>query len=223
MTWPLTHAVALADHRLLVDAGVLVGPLELDQRVDVRTDFARQLRGMMLAFDAHDDALGVDRVHDAVALGQHHGAGVARGHAFHAGAHQRSLGHQQRHRLALHVGAHQRAVGVVVLEERHQRRGHRNKLLRRDVDVVHFGPVDQHEVALPARIHQVFGDHAFIVELDVGLRDGVLVLFPCRQVEAERNVSRWPACRPSSAGRSGARLLPSRCDRPRAGRFRRRW
>ena len=38
--------------------------------------------------------------------------------AFHAGADERRLGAEQRHRLALHVGAHQRAVGVVVLEER---------------------------------------------------------------------------------------------------------
>ncbi len=115
---------------------------------------------MMFAFDAHDNALGVDRIHDAVALGQDHGAGVASRHAFHARAHQRSLCHQQRHGLPLHVGAHQRAVGVVMFEERHQRRGHRNKLLRRDVDVVHFSAVHQDEVALPARIHQVFGDLA---------------------------------------------------------------
>ena len=35
----------------------------------------------------------------------------------------------------------------------------------------------------------------FVVELDVGLRDGVLVLFPRRQVEAERHVVDLPlAC-----------------------------
>ena len=98
--------------------------LNLISVINVRAHLARKLRGMMLALDAHDDALRVDRIHNAVALGQNHGAGVARRHAFHARAHQRSLGHQQRHRLALHVGAHQRAVGVVVLQERHQRRGH---------------------------------------------------------------------------------------------------
>jgi hypothetical protein len=43
---------------------------------------------------------------------------------------------QRRHGLALHVRAHQRAVGVVVLEERNQRRRHRDRLLRRDVHVV---------------------------------------------------------------------------------------
>ena len=127
----LDHPLALADNRLLIDAGVLVRALELDQLIDVRAHLARKLRGMMLALDAHDDALRVDRIHDAVALGQNHGAGVARRHAFHARAHQRRLGHQQRNRLALHVRAHQRAVGVVVLQERHQRCGHRNQLLRR--------------------------------------------------------------------------------------------
>src|SRR5262249_13688021 len=59
---PLQHAVALADHRLLVDAGVLVRALELRELVDVRTDLTRELRRMMLALDAHDDALGVDRI-----------------------------------------------------------------------------------------------------------------------------------------------------------------
>ena len=189
----LDHALALADHRLLVDAGVLVRALELDELIDVGTHLARQLRGMVLAFDAHDNALGVDRIHDAVALGQDHGAGVARCHALHARAHQRRLGRQQRNALPLHVGAHQRAVGIVVFQERHQRRGHRHQLLRAHVDVVHLGPVHQHKVPLPARIHQVFGDLALVVELDVGLRDGVPVLFPRRQIEAERNASR--SCR----------------------------
>src|SRR5205823_6925655 len=53
---PLDHAVALADDRLLVNAGVLVGALELRELVDVRADLTRQLRGVVLAFDAHDDA-----------------------------------------------------------------------------------------------------------------------------------------------------------------------
>jgi hypothetical protein len=51
----------------------------------------------------------------------------------------------QRHGLALHVRAHQRPVGVVVLEERDQRRRHAHDLLGRDVDVLHLaaapGPV----------------------------------------------------------------------------------
>ena len=127
---PLEHAVALANDRLLVDAGVLVGALELRELIDVRADLTRELRGVMLAFDAHDDALGVDRIDDAVALGQDDGAGVAGGDAFHAGADERSFGDEQRNGLALHVGAHQRAVGVVMLEERNERGGDRDKLLR---------------------------------------------------------------------------------------------
>ena len=95
---------------------------------------------------------------------------------------------EQRNRLALHVCAHESAVGVVVLKERDQRCGHRDELLGADVDVVHIGAVDQHKVPLTASVHQVFSDFALVVELDVGLRDGVLVLFPCRQIEAEGHV-----------------------------------
>ena len=67
-------------------------------------------------------SLGVHVGDLAGLLGDDHVTGVDRGAALHAGADQRRVGPQQRHGLALHVRAHQRAVGVVVLEERDQRR-----------------------------------------------------------------------------------------------------
>ncbi len=140
----------------------------------------------MLAFHANDNALGVYRVDDAVALGQDDGTRVASRHAFHAGAHKRSLRHQQRHRLALHVGTHQCAVRVVMLKERHQRSGNGDELFGADVDVVHLSLIDQHEVALATRIDNILHDVQLCVELDVGLRNGVPVLFPCGKIEAER-------------------------------------
>ena len=45
------------------------------------------------------------------------------------GSHNRGLGYQQRHRLALHVGAHQSPVGVVVFQERNQARRYAHHLL----------------------------------------------------------------------------------------------
>ena len=47
-----------------------------------------------------------------------------------------ACGNEERHALPLHVRAHERAVGVVVLEERNQRRGDRDELLRRHVHEV---------------------------------------------------------------------------------------
>ena len=193
----LHHAVALTDDRLLVDAGVLVRPLELDELIDVRTNLTRKLRGMVLTFNADDDALGVDRIDDAVAAGQDDGARVASGHAFHAGSDKRSFGNKQRNRLALHVRAHQRAVRVVVLKEGHERCGNRDELLRADVHVVDFIAIHEHEVALTAGIHQLFGDVALLVEVDVRLRDGVAIFFPRREIEARRARTRSPASCPS--------------------------
>jgi len=97
--------------------------------------------------------------------------------------------------MPLHVRAHQRAVRIVVLKERNQRRSYGYKLLRAHVDVVHIAARHQHKVPLPARIHQVLGDHALFVELDVRLRNGVLVFFPSREVEAERNLIDPPLAR----------------------------
>jgi hypothetical protein len=84
-----------------------------------------------LALGAHDDARGVDALHHAGALGQHAHARVVGEAGLHARAHERRHRTQERHGLALHVGAHERAVGVVVLEERHERGGDRHHLVRR--------------------------------------------------------------------------------------------
>jgi hypothetical protein len=58
---------------------------------------------------------------------------ASRARGLDAGADVGRLGPHQRHGLALHVGAHEGPVGVVVLEERDERGGHRDDLLRRDV------------------------------------------------------------------------------------------
>ena len=140
----------------------------------------------LLAFHAHDDALAVDVVHGPGAPREHHRARVTRGDVLHARADVGRARPQQRHGLALHVRSHQRAVRVVVLEERDERRGHRDELLRRDVHVLHVGGRRQDEVARLPRVHAVAPDAALLVELHVGLRDDVLVLLPRRQVEGIR-------------------------------------
>ena len=58
--------VAALDDRALVDVGVLVRALVLDQVVDVDADFARH---RFLVVDADHDAVGVDVVDHAAALG----------------------------------------------------------------------------------------------------------------------------------------------------------
>ena len=149
--------VADLHQRTLVDVGVLVAALVLDQVVDVDADVARRRLGVV---DAHDDAARVDVVDLAAAARLHRGAGVDRRGALDAGADQRLLGPQARDRLALHVGAHQRAVRVVVLEERDQRRGHRHDLARRDVHVLDLVGGRQHEFVAVAAAHELVGELA---------------------------------------------------------------
>ena len=77
----------------------------------------------------------------------------------------RRIGPQKRHGLALHVRTHQRAVGVVVLEERDQRRRDRNRLPRADVDVLNFLARHGRQVALHA------GQHHALLQVPVLLDD----------------------------------------------------
>ena len=111
---------------------VLVRALELLQPVDV--DAGPRRIGLLRRAD--DDTGRVDLVDDARPARRDGSAGIARHDGFHAGADERRIRLHERHRLTLHVRAHEGAVGVVVLEERDERRGDRNELLRRHVHEV---------------------------------------------------------------------------------------
>ena len=109
-------------------------------------------------------------------------AGVARGAGLHAGADDRALGLEERHRLALHVRAHEGAVGVVVLEERDQRRGHGDDLLGADVHVLDLVRARLRERVPVARRDALADEVAVVVERRVRLRDVVLLLLVGREV-----------------------------------------
>ena len=175
----LGQLVATLDDGALVDVGVLVGALILDQVVDVHTHFTGHGFGVV---DTDHDAGGIDVVHHTAALGRHHGAGVDRGNALDTGADERLLRAQHGHGLARHVGAHQRAVRIVVLQERHQRGRHRHDLRRGHVHVLHAVGAHQHRFTALTGRHQVTGQAALLVECGVGLRDDVLAFLDGRQV-----------------------------------------
>ena len=178
MMSPFLTVIAHLHQRTLVDAGVLVRALELHQAVDVDARLGR----IEIFRGAHDDTRRVHLVDDAGAARRDRGARVARDRAFHAGADERRLGANQRHRLALHVRAHQRAVGVVVLQERDERGRDRDELLRRHVHVVDLVGRDHHDVARMAAHDQVFGEAPAVVDRLVRLRDRVAALLHRREV-----------------------------------------
>ena len=117
------HALAAVADGAQVDGSALVGLAELGY--DVLLDGAFEGYEVLLlgAVVADADGVGVDKLDDALALGDNLGARVAGQLGLDAGADDRSLGAHQRHGLAHHVRAHQRAVGVVVLEEGDERGG----------------------------------------------------------------------------------------------------
>ena len=173
---------------LLVNAGVLVRAAELGQLVDVSAELLVSPVAISFhTFDTNDDAIGVDRVDDTGALAEHDGTGVAGDLALETGADDRRVRLEKRNGLALHVGAHERAVRVVVLEERDERCGDRNELLRVDVHVIDALALDADEVATGASGRDARSAGCrLLVHAGVGLRDDVLLLFPGGQVEGVR-------------------------------------
>ena len=146
--------------RLLVDAGVLVRPLELEQPVD--------LAAQLLVLDG--DVVAVDLGDGAVVLGEDHVGRVAGGAGLDAGADVGGLGPHQRHGLLLHVGAHEGPVGVVVLEERDERGGHRDDLLRRDVHELDLVAAAPSEISVVAPKNTSRSSCSFRSPSDGGLR-----------------------------------------------------
>ena len=130
------HGFPDPDYRCLGDAGILVRPLELDHFIDIKARIVSLASLFRIGTD--DDPGGIDTFYYPFALRLHHITRITRNHSFHTGSDQRGLRLQQRHRLPLHVRAHQCTVGVIVLKKRHQRRGHADDLLRRDVHVFDF-------------------------------------------------------------------------------------
>ena len=108
-------------------------------------------------------------------------AGVAREPVLHARADERRVGADERHGLALHVGAHERAVGVVVLEEGHERGGDRHHLVRRDVhELDHLGR-DDLEVAVERARDERLRNLPFSSMLHGGLGDVLALLLERRE------------------------------------------
>ena len=123
----LVQLVAHLDDRTLVDVGVLVGALVLDEVVDVHAHFTGQC---FCIVHAHHNAGSVDIIHDAAARGGHYRARVDGGNALDTGTDQWFFRAQHRHGLTRHIGTHQRAIGIVMLQKRNKRRGDRHDLSR---------------------------------------------------------------------------------------------
>ena len=83
----------------------------------------------------------------------------------------RGLGPEQGHGLALHVGSHQGAVGVVVLQERDERRGYAHDLHRRNVHQVRFAGGSLGVLVAHANLDPVLDELVQIVQLGVCLGD----------------------------------------------------
>ena len=165
--------------RLLVDASILVGALEFLQRVNV---YAR-LAGFNIASYAHNDTGCIDLVDNTCAACANGSARVTCHGFFHASSDKRCFCTQQRHSLTLHVGTHQCAVGVIVFQERDERGCNRNKLLWRNVHQSNLVTRCHQEFTCFTRRNQIFDKAAIGVQFGVCLRDGVLLLFHCGEID----------------------------------------
>ncbi len=158
--------LAWRDDGVMVDAGALVGALELGQDVRIRPRTLRR---------PNDDLPGVHELDDAALLRNDDLAGVDSRTTLHTGTDERCRGTQERNSLALHVGSHESAVGVVVLQERDERGGHRDHLTRRHVHELDALRLDLGGLsALEAAQNRVADEGARLcIEQLVRLRDDV--------------------------------------------------
>ena len=168
------YTVTLAHQRTLVDASVLVGTGVFGQVVDVDTGFASF---NFIISNANNDTAGINRVDHAATTSHDANAGVTSYVTLHAGTYQRLVSAQGWYSLTLHVGTHQRTVGVIVFQERDQRRCNRNNLLRRNV---HQGDVFRRlngEFVQVTNSYQFVDQHFLVVHRGRSLSDHVISFF----------------------------------------------
>ena len=175
------HTVAQAHQRLLVDADILVGDLELDQLVDIIIEKIDHFGAARLPA-LHNDPLGTDIADNARVPRGDHGLGI-HGHAvFHARSHQRRIGLEQRHALALHIGAHQRAVRVIMFQEGYEGGRGAHQLARRHIHIVDVVRGYERVVVAATCLIRHVGKTPVLVQWRVRLCDRVLVFLVCGKV-----------------------------------------
>ena len=174
-----SHRIPNLHQRTLVDAGVLVGTLELLKTVDVYAG----LVGIDFTGCADNDTGRIDLIDNPRTAGTNGGAGVTGNRFFHTGANERRFGTNERHSLTLHVRSHERAVRVIVFQERNERCGDRNELLGRNVHERDLFTVGDQEFARFPRRNLLFNKAAIGGQLSVRLRDRVLGFFHGRQID----------------------------------------
>ena len=171
--------IAGFDHRALVDIGGLVGAGEFHQIVNIHAHFAGC--GFVI-MHAHHNTVGIHIFHNTAATGHNRGGRVNRHSALDAGADHRFFRAQAGHCLTLHVGTHQGAVGIVMLQKRNQRSGHRYHLTGGHVHILHAVGRGHNGFAFFTTSYQVAGEHAVFIQRGIGLGNHIAAFFNGRQI-----------------------------------------
>src|SRR3990170_2184733 len=165
--------VAFLHERLLVYAGVLVGPPELRQIIDVHVSLGA----------LYDYPLGVRALHYAGLLRDDGNARVLRDHAFHACSDNRRFRPHDRNGLALHVAPHKRPVGVVIFKKRYERRGDRDELVRGYVHKRYVLGPRHHELSALSRGNELRREPSAFVYRGVRLSYDVVFFVKRRKIK----------------------------------------
>ena len=99
----------MSNDRALVNAGSLVGTLELQKGISIP---------FVVIISSDYNCISINKLNSTCILCQNYYSGVSCCLVFHSGTYYRGFGYQKRNRLTLHVGTHEGTVCVVVFQER---------------------------------------------------------------------------------------------------------
>ncbi len=151
---------------MLIDAGVLVGTVELvevvgDRSVVVEGD--KLLVTGPLIIILHTNEVCTYVLNNSVIFCKDHGARVASDTCFHTGTNNRGFRTKERHALALHVRTHECTVSIIVFEERNKSGSSGGDLIGADLDVVHFCWVNHLVVTTQTCLYSLAQDLTLLV------------------------------------------------------------
>ena len=169
---PFFNTLSHIDNNMLIDTGCRIRTQELNNAIFIQFAF----------IIANHYFTGINTFYNTAVASQHAVSGIHTGAVFHTGSDNRSLGFQQRHSLTLHVRAHQCTNRVIILQERNQRRCHRNNHSGRNVNIIYPIHIGFHNRITITHRHALALQTAVFIDRLIRLSNHILIFDVCRHI-----------------------------------------
>ena len=177
------HTLTLVANRTQVNRHILVRTTELGNAVFLQGRFETYKLFILRPVIKDTDGRGIHELDNTVSLGCNLRTGILTQLLLDTGTHNRSLGTEQRYRLAHHVRAHQCTVRIIMLQEGNQRSCDRGNLLGRHIHQFYLSRFNHRIICILTSLDLAADERTVVIQRRVALSNNLVLLFFSSQVD----------------------------------------